>query len=293
MKRIFHTLTACLVALSITACGHIPDEQTARTQTFTDDYGRVVEVPLSPTRVVSTSPAVTAIVFALGGGDILIGRTDFCTYPEEAARIESIGGISNLNVEKILSMKPDLVLSGSMIPKKSTLLMEKMGVPTVCVIEQQRFDGLYDNISKIGLLIGRSHAADSLIAEIKGTAKYLQQEASSERPSVYYVVGFGASGNFTAGGTSFINDIITLAGGRNIAADITGWSYSLESLLHEDPQYIIIRQEDSATFCQTAPYNRLSAVKEGRVIGIESGLIDIQVPRNIEAVKIIRQYLQQ
>ena len=105
----------------------------------------------------------------------------------------------------------------------------------------------------------------------------------------YYVVGFGASGNFTAGGNTFINDIIRMAGGRNIAEDIEGWSYSLEALVQEDPDYIIVRREDSAAFCGMKPYNRLSAVRNGHVIGIVSGTLDLQVPRNIDAILYLRQ----
>lgn len=293
MIRHFHTYV-CLAALFFSSCNNgTANHATKESNTFIDDYGRIVEVPSSPTRIVSTSPAVTEIIFALGGGNLLIGRTDFCSYPAEAQKIESIGGISNLNVEKILSMKPDLVLSGSMIPKKSTLQMESMGVPTVCVIEQQDFDGLYDNISKIGRLINRTQEADSLVSSIKKTAQFIQQaNADKQAPSVYYVVGFGATGNFTAGGNSFINDIITMAGGHNIAADITGWSYSLEMLMNSEPDFVVIRREDSATFCQTKPYSSLKAVREGRVIGIESGLIDLQVPRNIEAVKLLHRHFQ-
>jgi iron complex transport system substrate-binding protein len=111
------------------------------------------------------------------------------------------------------------------------------------------------------------------------------------RPSIYYVVGFGPSGNFTAGGNSFINDIIEMAGGHNVAADITGWSYSLEALMQADPEYIMIRREDSATFCRTKPYNQLTAVKTGKVIAIESGTIDLQVPRNLQAILYIREKL--
>ena len=271
---------------------------------YTDDYGRTVQVPTpdAQLRVVSTSPAVTEIIFALGGQDLLVGRTDFCTYPPDALEIESIGGISNLNVEKIVSLDPDIVISGSMIPKKSTDQLEKMGVATVHVIEKQRFDGLYENISRIGQLIGRTPQADSLnevLRERISQLSILDSQNSSPklgevpegRRSVYYVVGFGPTGNFTAGGDSFINDIITMAGGHNVAEDITGWSYSLEALLTADPDYILIRREDSAAFCTTAPYTRLSAVKQHRVIGINSGLIDLQVPRNIDAVQFLAHRL--
>ena len=269
----------------------VKDEQ--QTVTYTDDYGSTVEIPLHPTRIVSTSPAVTEIIYALGGSHLLVGRTDFCSYPPEVADVESIGGISNLNIEKIMSLSPDLVISGSMIPKKSTVQMGKMGVPTVCVIEQKRYDGLYDNISKIGKLIGRTAAADSLNDLLRAQLSDLDLQTNAQPKSVYYVVGFGPSGNFTAGGDSFINDIIKMAGGHNIAEDVSGWSYSLESLMAQDPDYIVIRREDSATFCNTAPYNRLQAVKRGHVIGIESGLIDLQVPRNTEAIQFLFARLHQ
>lgn len=269
------------------------DSNNQLTVEYTDDYGSTVEIPLHPQRIVSTSPAVTEIIYALGGSHLLVGRTDFCTYPPEAMQIASIGGISNLNIERIMSLNPDLVISGSMIPRKSTIQMEKMGVPTVCVIEQQHYEGLYDNISKIGRLIGCTQTADSLNAVLRDRLKRLDVQTTTKPRSVYYVVGFGASGNFTAGGDSFINDIIRLAGGRNIAEDITGWSYSLENLMQQNPEYIVIRKEDSAAFCRMPPYNQLDAVKNGRVIAIESSLIDLQVPRNTEAVQFLFDRLHQ
>ena len=137
--RLTHLVAAMLATLLTVGCNNpsasVKDEQ--QTVTYTDDYGSTVEIPIHPTRIVSTSPAVTEIIYALGGSHLLVGRTDFCSYPPEVADVESIGGISNLNIEKIMSLSPDLVISGSMIPKKSTVQMGKMGVPTVCVIEQQ------------------------------------------------------------------------------------------------------------------------------------------------------------
>ena len=284
--------------LLIVSCANPQREADTQASThdsqFTDDYGRTVQVPLSPRRVVSTSPAVTEIIYALGGENLLVGRTDFCNYPPEVASVESIGGISNLNVEKIVSLGPDIVISGSMIPKKSTDQLEKMGVPTVHVIEKKRFEGLYENILRIGQLIGRERQADSLNAllrdAVQNSSPRLEKvSAGGKCVSVYYVVGFGPSGNFTAGGDSFINDIIQMAGGRNAAENVTGWSYSLESLLESDPDFILIRREDSAAFCRTQPYNKLTAVKRHRVIAINSGLIDLQVPRNIDAVQSLHQ----
>ena len=280
----------------VAACNHSGNQaiEQSGNDTVTDDYGRTVVVPATPQRVVSLSPAVTEIVYALGAGDILVGRTDFCEYPPEAATIPSIGGISNLNIEKILSLSPDLVISGSMVGKKVTDQMDQMGVPMVCVVEKPKFEALFDNIRAIGKLVGKEQEADSLVESLKWKVERLLADTSlstfnSQLSTCYYVVGFGAGGNFTAGGNTFINDIIRMAGGRNIAEDIDGWSYSLEALVKEDPDYIIVRREDSATFCGMKPYNDLSAVKNGHVIGIVSGTLDLQVPRNIDAVLFLRQ----
>ncbi len=280
----------------VAACNHSGNQAIKQSDndTVTDDYGRTVVVPAGPQRVVSLSPAVTEIIYALGAEDVLVGRTDFCEYPPEAVEIPSIGGISNLNIEKILSLNPDLVISGSMVGKKVTDQMDQMGVPMVCVIEKPRFEALYDNILAIGRLVGKEHEADSTVESLKWKVKRLLADTSlstfnSQLSTCYYVVGFGAGGNFTAGGNTFINDIIRMAGGRNIAEDIDGWSYSLEALMKENPDYVIVRREDSAAFCSMKPYYNLQAVKEGHVIGIVSGTLDLQVPRNIDAILYLRQ----
>ncbi len=262
------------------------------TYCYVDDYGTQVQVPVNPQRIVSVSPAVTAILFDLGAGDRLVGRTDYCTYPAAVDSIVSFGGNSNLNIEMILSLHPDLVISGSMIPRESVAALNALGVPMVCVIEQTRFDSLYGNITKIGRLIGCEEQArqinDTLLRRVEKVTQQLQNTLSQQcRPKVYYVVGFGKGGNFTAGGNTFINDVITMAGGENIAQDVKGWSISIEAVFQSDPDYIVVRREDASAFCKMAPYNRLRAVQEGHVIPIESGLLDVQTPRNIEAVEIL------
>lgn len=285
-KPIRPILIGIVCLLLLAACGG-----KQQTTGVTDDHGRTVEVPVTPQRVVSLSPAVTEILFALGANDLLVGRTDFCVYPPEAQRIKSVGGISDLNLERILELNPDLIISGSMVSKNITDQLDKMHKPIVCIVGEKRFDRLYENIIKIGNLVGKDSEADSLVKSLKSQVENLQitDDTTDRIPTCYYVVGFGAGGNFTAGGDTFINDIINMAGGRNIASDSKGWTFSKEALIQADPDFILIRAEDSATFCRTSPYNQLSAVKNGNTIALEDGILDLQVPRNIELIKRLRE----
>ena len=289
MKNKPFFLAICLIALLLHSCNTTVDNSARDSYVYTDDYGAQVTVPAAPKRVVSVSPAVTEIVFALGADSVLVGRTDFCQYPAEALQIESIGGISNLNIEKVISLHPDLVISGSMVPQKAVEQINNAGVPLVCVIEKPSFDGLFENITAIGKLIGSSETAARLNDSLRAEVDKIHLDTSLKTPTVYYVVGYGKGGNFTAGGNTFINDILTRAGCSNVAADITGWEYSLESLLMADPDYILIRKEDAETFCKTEPYTKLSAVKNNRIIPLESAYLDLQVPRNIEGLLLIHK----
>lgn len=284
MKKLFLSIATIAIVL-LSGCNHSTKTTENQTYEYTDDYGTTVNVPTNPHRVVSLSPAVTEIMFAIGADSLLVGRTEFCLYPPEASTVENIGGISNLNIEKVLSVHPDLIISGSMVPRKVVEQFATMGVPLVCVIEKQKFDSLYSNISKIGHLVGHVHQADSLNKCLRQNVAKLPEPSSQEKPSVYYVVGFGSGGNFTAGGNTFINDIIDMAGGENIAKDSQGWAYSIEALMQSNPDFILIRREDSARFCQTAPYSQLGAVKKGNLIALEDGILDLQVPRNVEVIE--------
>lgn len=256
---------------------------------FVDDYDRVVNVPNNPKRIVSVSPAITEIIFAIDASDKLVGRTDFCNFPPEVESIESIGGINNLNVEKLLSLCPDLVLIGSMVPENTVNLISKAGIPLVAIREKEHFDALFDNIERIGTLCNKKEEAKQLNANLQQKTNEIKNTTihQDNKATVYYVVGYGKGGNFTAGGNTFINDIFTICGLSNVAKDIVGWNYSTEALLNADPDYIFIRKEDIKQFCQTEPYTYLKAVKNGNVIPIESAYIDLQVPRNIEGLLYI------
>ena len=267
---------------------------------------KVAPIKSVPKTIVSVSPAITSIIFDLGCGDKLIGRTDFCTYPPQVKNIKSIGGINNANLEMIISMQPDLVITSSIFTKKMFETIESSKIPIISFKETNEIEGMYDIIEVLGDILDKKEEADEIISdcktklqEIKSKRQKIESKkefAESKKenhnmPKVYYVIGYGQSGDFSAGKDTYINQIITLAGGDNIAKNSINWSFSTEELFSQQPDYIFIRTEDSANFVRTYPYTKLNAVKYNKVFGIESQLMDLQTPRSIKAIEFISEIL--
>ena len=254
-----------------------------------DSYGRVITLEAEPQRIVSLTPAITEITFLLHEEKKLVGVTDFCTYPPAAQKLPKVGKLLNINIETILAQRPDLVIIGSVVAKKDVLKMERAGIPVFSIKEEKSVEDLFSTIKMLGKLLNQSAAADSLIKNYQLDLQEIENQTFSNRPSVYYVVGFGESGDFTAPGNSFINDIIQMAGGQNIGESLRTWNVSREFLFEQDPDFIFIREEDCTQFCRTEPYTQLNAVRDHRVFPIPSGWMDILSPRNLQAVAFIHE----
>ncbi len=259
---------------------------------FVDYYNRKHIISPNPQRVVSLSPGITELLFDLGVGDRIVGRTDFCLYPQNAKNIPSVGGISDANLELIVAKQPDIIFAASMVSRQMVERLEDLGFRVVCLPERKKIGQVYETVGLLGEIFQKKELADSLIENMKAQIECSKTLIpKGNRPTVYYVVGFGDSGDFTCGGDTFIDEIISLAGGENIAKQIKGWSIGKEEIFARQPQYIIIRKQDAERFVATAPYNRLEAVKEGRVLGIESSIMDCQSLRTPQAVEQIREFL--
>jgi len=259
--------------------------------TWEDSYHRPIELKEAPQRIVSISPAITEVMFLVGAQDKLVGISDFCKYPPETEKITKVGGMHNINFEVLLSLHPDVVLIGSMISQQDVDAIEKMGIPVVCIVEESSLEGMSEMMEVIGRITqceekGNAEAAQwrEKIAERKAHAP-----APGNRKCVYYVVGFGDGGDFTAPKNTHIQEIIELAGARNAGDSLTGWNISREYLFKVDPDIILVRREDSAAFVSRHPYTQLNAVKAGHVYGIESGWIDVVSLRNMNAVDYIAE----
>lgn len=259
--------------------------------TITDSYDREVVLEKEPRSIISLSPAITEVIFELGEEERLVGISDFCTFPKGTEKIPKVGGLTQVNIERIISLNPDLVLIGSIISKKDLEKMEQSGLKVIALREESGVEGVLNLFIQIGKLVNAESLAQKKSDNYRKMLEQIKNLHFSSLKKVYYVVGFGAAGDFTAPQNSHIHEIITLAGGRNIGDQLKTWSVSKEYLFQEDPDLIFIRKEDFDAFISTHPYTELRAVKNKKVYPIESGWIDIVSPRNILAIQEINSKL--
>lgn len=276
-----------LLFFFFSSCQNSSKQKSSDYFSWTDSYGREVSLKEEPQRIVSLSPALTEMIFLLKSEDKLVAITDFCLYPPETDNIPKVGGIQNFNIESVIALNPDVVLIGSIVPQESVNKMESMGLSVIAIKEENKIEGIYNAMIVLGKILNQQEMAAKKVDDLQQRIADIERREISEqeKPSVYYVVGFGGAGDFTAPKDSHIHEIITLSGGRNIGEVLTGWSISREYLFQEDPDLIFIREEDVDHFSQLFPYTELTAVKNKRVYPIESGWIDIVSPRNVMAVE--------
>lgn len=256
--------------------------------TFTDSYGNETTLESEPQRIISCAPNMTELIFQLGAENRLVGRTDYCDYPDAAFSIDSVGAIDSPNVEMIVSMEPDLVLASSIFTEDSFNQLTEMGINVIVIHEEYDVDGVRNMILSVGEIINCNRQAieitgamDTLISETQATIEGL------DKPKIYYAVSFGEYGDYTVGGDTYLHQLIEAAGGENVAEDVVGWSFSLEALVEADPDIIIVSQYMLDAFISTAPYSDLRAVKEGHVYGIDSNLVERQGFRNAEGILML------
>lgn len=217
---------------------------------------------LSAGRVVSLMPAYTEIIFELGAGGDLVGVTNFCNWPSSAAAIEKTGDYLRPNVEKVYSLKPDLVFTGAWAAASSAKQLSSLGLKVVALPEEKTVRDIFSTIKRIAAELGRKVQAEKLERDLKA----LLPAASPAKPLKVYIEA--DTGGWTAGGSSFMSDAIRLAGGKNIFdKEKRGYfQASWEEVLLLDPAAVILLSGSKEEFLARPMAGTLSAVKTGRMI---------------------------
>lgn len=261
----------------------------ADTLRIADDRGDTLRLQAPARRIVSLIPAATEILFALGAGDRVAGRTRYGVHPPAARDVPSVGEGIRPSVEAIVSREPDVVIVFAGASNRTALeRLRELSVPLLAV-EHDDLEDFRRNVDRLGRLTGRERVADSLTAAVAGELEAVAAIAGRRpRRSVYYEVW--ADPPITVGAGSYLDSLLTVAGGRNVFGDLSSPSpqVSLEAILTRSPEVMIVAREDRGAGRTTPPAERpgwseLRAVREGRVRPVDGGLVHRLGPRLGEA----------
>ena len=258
---------------------------------FTDEVGRTVEVSGPPRRIVSVAPNVTEILFALGLGGRLVGVTTYCEYPPEALKIEKIGGYINPSLERIVALRPYLVVGIAEGDLRTFVdKLTALKIPVYIANPRTALDVLI-SIRKIGEVTFAPEPARKIVRSMEEKIQSIRDKVQGRpRPRVLHILDFNPL--ISAGKGTFVDDLIRLAGGRNVAETAAGKypRFSMEEVLVQDPEVILLSSMKSRgpLVKQRRWWERwktISAVKHGRIYVLDSDLIHRPSPRMGEGLE--------
>jgi iron complex transport system substrate-binding protein len=297
---------ALLLVVLLTACA--PSATSTSTAlstelTFTDDLGRVVSLPAPAQSIVSMAPSNTEVLFAVGAGSQVVGRDLFSDYPTEAVSVQDIGGSwGEYNLEAILALQPDLVLAqgGGFNPPELIASLEDLGLTVFVLPNPTTLEEMYANLETVGALTGHSSEAAALVESL--TARVAAVDAAilpiSYQPSVYYELdASNPASPYTAGAGTFVDQLISRAGGYNIGSALEGlWTpISMEDLLVADPTIILLGDaaygETPEKVSARPGWDALIAIQNGQVFAFDDNLVSRPGPRLVDGLEALVEIL--
>jgi len=263
----------------------------------TDQTGRRVNLPDHPRRLVSIAPSITETLFALGLGNRLVGDTDYCDYPPQAKSLPHVGAMLNPSLEKIVALKPDLVLGTDEANRRETAdQLERLGIPLYGVTAHT-VEGTIQSLEDLGHVLDWETPTQKLVALLRArVAAVARQVQGQSRPKVLFVVWYRPL--ITAGRQTFISDIIRRAGGASISDDLKGeWPHmGLEEVLSRAPDVILLPQTDAFApgldeFQKLPGWRDLAAVKNHHLYFVAEAIMRPS-PRLIDALEEVAKILR-
>lgn len=289
MRTGFTRLVGCAVLLA--ACGR-PADQPHGPLAVTDDAGRQVALAAPARRVVSLAPSSTELLFALGAGERVVGRTTWCKYPPAAEQVPAVGDGINPNIEAVAARHPDLVvLYRSALNATAAEQLGRLGIPAV-ILAQDHLADVARAARLLGRLTGTGAAGDSLAAALEAL---VAQPAPPPTVTLAFVVWDNPLTVIGAG--SFLSELARQAGAANVFSDLTAPSaaVSLETLAARDPDVIAVIVDDASDavpgYASRREWQAVGAVRERRFVRLSGDLFGRPSPRAPEAIAELRRLL--
>jgi iron complex transport system substrate-binding protein len=279
------------LALSLAACTRdAPQNSVARATA--DDFGDTLLLRAAPRRIVSLNPSTTELLFAIGAGARLVGRTTWDRWPEAALQVPDLGPGLRPNVESVLAARPDLVLLyASDDNRDAARRLRAAGVATAAYRVDRIADFRRVTLA-LGALTGDSVAARATVDSVGATiARVRAATASLARPTVFWPLYDQPL--LATGGGSFLNELIDVAGGSNVYGFMPEPSprITVEDLLKRDPEVILLSPESRARYVADPRWRALRAVRENRLLAVDTTVVYRPGPRLGEAARSVAQLL--
>ena len=270
-------------------------EDTPEPITLVDGYGREVTLEQPAQQIVSLAPSITEILFAIGAGDQVVGRDDFSNYPEAAVSLPSIGGnFGELNTEAIVALQPDLVLAAELTTQEQVQALQDLGLTVFLLANPVEMEGMYDMLGIAAQLTGREAETEALVASLQERVAAVEETISSAEttPVVFYELdSTDPSAPWTAGPGTFIDTLITMAGGENLGASFDGaWvQVSSEELLSKNPDVIVLGDAVWGVTVESvearAGWEGIAAVQNGQIFPFNDDLASRPGPRLVDGLE--------
>ena len=269
--------------------------------TVTDMTGREITLTEPATRIVALTASDCEILYALGAGDLLVGRGEYCDYPEAVLALPAVQSGAETNIEQIKALEPQVVLMATMAQTTEQVeALENAGIHVV-VSDAQNIEGIYQAIEMIGALVGKTAEAETLTASMKDTFAAVSEASVETGKTVYFEVSPLQWGLWTAGKGTFMDELAGMCGLTNVFADVDGWaSISEEQVLARNPDYIVTTTmyfgegpTPVEEITSRPGWENLKAVTSGQVFNADYNAITRPGPRLMNAVQSLFDFVQE
>ena len=267
--------------------------------TLTDMMGHEIRLDKPAERIVALSAADCEIVYALGAGDLLVGRGEYCDYPAEIYEVPSVESGGNTNVEQILSLTPDVVVMSSMAQSEGQVKqLEDAGV-AVAVSNAADIAGVYTSIEMLGKLLGRDAEAGAIVSGMKAAFDEIEANKLDGSRSVYFEVSPLQWGLWTAGKGTFMNEIAEMMGLKNCFDDVEGWAeISEEQVLERNPDYIVTitmyfgeGPTPEEEILSRPGWENVTAVQNKAILNLQNNELSRPAPRLAEGAELLYEFV--
>lgn len=265
-----------------------------------DDLGFSLRLNSPPQRIISLTPNITEILFALGLGDRVVGVTRFCDFPDEALKKEKIGGMVDPNLEQIKALDPDLIIGFRGNPLRTLERIRALQLPLFVLEMGTNIESLFAIIQKVGMASRSEQKAEALIQSLRERYENVLSSLREVKHEPKVFLSLHGTGFWTCGKQSFLHDLIQKAKGVNIAGRISRkWlNFNREQLIHENPEVIIVLSKSEEDFLKTREWIKSEAHLEGiqavasdRIYFLDENLATRPGPRLVDAFEELARLL--